>query len=306
MSELFKIIQKSIMILIGWAITPIGLLTYMRVRGKKYYDVVMCDHIGDFLYTIGYLRQFKQINRISYLRIIGTARLQDLVKLYPGIVDEYRTVGKFRLQMMLFPYRTSIGRMCFQYMKNVKVIEPSRDFVQQFDYVAAFPNLTLRDCIKYGILRLPEEIQMELPCIPDSGPEKVKKTQIILCPSAVVTEWKPYQRLFKRLVKVLTQNGIKVYENKESMPLYEFASLASRIDCVIGMRSGLLDLAALMGCRVIALYPEDSMMMSYFDLRKMNEHNHKIVQYRMSGSMTADIRQIFKTVHGFKENIDED
>lgn len=306
MSRLFKIIQKSIRIFAGWAITPIGLLTYIRVRNRKYYDIVMCDHIGDFLYTIGYLRQFKQINHISHLRIIGTTRLQNLVRLYPGIVDEYRTVGKFQLQIMLFPYRTSIGKTCFQCMKNVKVIEPSRDFVQQFDYVSAFPNLTLRDCIKYGILRLPEEVQMELPCVPDNFPVKEKRAQIMLCPSAVVTEWKPYQRLFRRLAKMLSQNRIKVYENKASMPLYEFANLASRMDCVIGMRSGLLDLAALIGCRVIALYPDDSAMMNYFDLRKMNERNHKIVQYRMSGSMTEDIRQILKLAHGFKENADED
>lgn len=306
MSVLFRIIQKSIRTFAWWAVTPIGLFTYMRVRDRKFYDIVMCDHIGDFLYTIGYLREFKQINHITHLRVIGVARLQDLVRLYPGIVDEYRTVGKIQLQIMLFPYRTSIGRMCFQYMKNVKVIEPSRDFVQQFDYVAAFPNLTLKDCIKYGILRLPEEVQMELPCIPDNVPVKEIKSQIMLCPSAIVTEWKPYQRLFRRLAKVLSQSGVKVYENKESMPLYEFASLASHMDCVIGMRSGLLDLAALMGCHVIALYPADSMMMDYFDLRKMNKHNHKIVQYRMSGSIADDIRQILKLAHGFKEKADED
>ena len=306
MSVLFRIIHKSIRILVGWVVTPVGLLTYLKVRDKKYYDIVTCDHIGDFLYTIAYLGQFKQINDIPCLRIIGTARLQGLVRLYPGIVDEYRAVRKFQLQIMLFPYRTSIGRLCLQHMKNVKVIEPSRDFVQQFDYVSVFPNLTLRDCIKYGILRLPEEIKMELPCKPDNIPVKEKKAQIMLCPSAVVTEWKSYQSLFKRLEKTLSQSGIKVYTNKESMPLNEFANLASHMDCVIGMRSGLLDLAALMGCRVVALYPADSTMMDYFDLRKMNEHNHRIVQYRMSGSMTEDIRQILKTVHGFKENIDED
>ena len=305
MAMLFDLIQKCIKVLAGWAITPIGLLTYMKVRDRNYYDVVMCDHIGDFLYMIGYLGQFRQINHIPRIRVIGTARLQELVGLYPGIIDGYRIVGKFQLQIMLFPYRTSIGRMCFQYMKNVKVIEPSRDFVQQFGYVESFPNLTLRDCIKYGILRLPEEVQMKLPCMPDK-PEKGKKAQIMLCPSAVVTEWKPYQRLFERLSKILSQSGIKVYENKESMPLIEFAYLASQMDCVIGLRSGLLDLAALVGCRVIALYPADSKMMKYFDLRKMNEHNHKIMQYRMSGSMTEDIRQILKMAHEFEEYMNED
>lgn len=305
MSVLFRIVQKSIRIFAGWIITTLGLLTYIRIRDRKYYDIVMCDHIGDFLYTIGYLRQFRQINHIPNLRMIGTARLQDLVRLYPGIIDEYRSVGKFHLQIILFPYRTSIGRTCFQRMKNVKVIEPSRDFVQQFDYVSAFPNLTLRDCIKYGILRLPEEVQMESPCMPDNNSEKEKKAQILLCPSAVVTEWKPYRRLFKKLSKILSRNGIKVCENNETIPLNEFAYLACRTDCVIGMRSGLLDLAALMGCRVLALYPADSTMMNYFDLRKMNGHNHKIVQYRLSGSIAEDIRQILKLAYGFKEKTDE-
>lgn len=295
---LFCTMQREIKILLGWLITPVGLFCYMSIRKRKYYDIMVCDHIGDFVYTIGYLNTFKEINHIPHLRIVCTRRLLDVAWLYPKAADEYKVVSNKYLQLMLFPYRTSFGRLCYRHIKNIKIIEPSRDFVQQYEYVFAFPNLTLKDCIKYGILKLPEEAKMELPYLSNKVIKKdFQKINILLCPSAEVMDWKPYVKFFKRLSAVLQRSEINVFENKENMPLDEFVHFALQMDYVIGIRSGLLDLASLAGCPVIALYPAESKMMRYFDLQKMNENNTGIVQYRLSGDMKKDIGHLMNLIH---------
>ena len=298
-------ILKSIRGLAVRALAPIGILSYMAVRDRGCYDVLMCDHIGDFLYTAGYLRAFKRTNRIRRLRVVGTARLESLARFYPGVIDEYRVVGKRRLQLILSAYRTWIGRQYYM-AAPVSVIEPSRDFVRQFAYVETFPNLTLRGCIQHGILRLSEEAQPELPQLCQAAPGHGETKRILLCPSAAVTEWRPYQGLFRQLCGIFSQRGLEVSVNDETVPLDECARRMRRADCVIGMRSGLLDLAALAGAPAIALYPPDSRLMRYFDLRRMNEHNPRTAQYRLRGSATEDIRGILAILRAFEEKTDGD
>lgn len=301
-------ILKSVRGLGARALAPAGILSYMAVRDRGCYDILTCDHIGDFLYTAGYLSAFKQANRIRRLRVIGTERLEKLARFYPGAIDEYRAVSRARLQLMLYAYRTGIGRRYFRAAGCVTVIEPSGDFVRQFEYVETFPNLTLRDCIQYGILRLPETARMERPdqtlCRAAAGEGGGER--IMLCPAAVVTEWKSCREMFDKLAETLSRSGCRVYENKESVPLDECVRLMRRMDCVIGMRSGLLDLAALAGCPVIALYPPENRMMRYFDLGRMNEHNPGIAQYRLSGETERDIRQILAIARAVEGKTDGD
>lgn len=291
-----------------WIAVPFGLCVYTAIRKKGCSDILICDHIGDFLYTVGYLKAYKQVNGIMRLRVISTERFSVLEKYYPGAFDEYKVVSKRRLKWLLFPYHYRLGRQAYQGM-GVKVVEPASDFADRYEYVTPFPGLTLKDCICYGVLRLPFECRMDKPVwYRENKSERNRPLKVFLSPFAAVTRWEPYLQLFRQLSITLTECGYKVFKNQDDNSaiqgtcikgnLDDFMGLAEQMDWVIGIRSGLLDLAALIGCRVIALYPREDKMTSYFDLQRMSERKEGIWQYRMLDNTKEDVRNLLEFLEG--------
>lgn len=285
-----------------WTAVPFGLLLYGGIRKKDCYDVIICNHIGDFLYTVSYLKEFKEQNQIAYLRIISTKRFAKLALLFPEVCEEYRSISETCLERLLFSYRYPLGRKIYHFMENVKLVEPASDFADRYGYVEAFPNLNLEMCIKYGILKLSEQTVREYPFL-NSEKQKDKKRvkKVLLCPAAAIIEWKNYESFFVKLAAKLAQENISVYINdmknseiSEKKPLEEFIYFTGEMDCVVGIRSGLLDLAAAAGCGVLALYPKEYELRRYFDLCKMNPYNQKIMECELSDDLEKDAEEIFR------------
>ena len=283
--------MKIIKLWLELILAPAGVLAWLLLRKKGTHDVLICDHIGDFVYTAVFLRQYRERNHIGRLRVICTKRMESLKTLFPEAWDSYRAVDGRFLRLLLYPCRSRLGRYLYRRLRNVTAVEPSRDFSDLYAYVEPFPNLTLRDCIRYGVLRLPEKAEGDRPQGCGEKEEKQGK-QVLLCPAAGLTEWKRYLPFFRELSGALRERGYWVIWNDEGMPLDGFVRRAGKMQWVIGIRSGLLDLAAVTGCRVLALYPKECRLIRFFDLRRMNENGSEIVQYRLREDGICDLERL--------------
>lgn len=302
--QYFKILIKSLIEEVF--LLPVGILYYLHLRKKDYFDIVICDHIGDFLFTAGYMEAFKKENHLPYIRMIGTEKFYCMKEYYKNTIEEYRVIRAKYLKLLLLVNRYRLGKMMFCYIGTLRVIEPSSDFVLEYKYIENFPELTLKTCIQYGILQLPKEAPFIAPAISKQKEKKKENKKILLCPEAQVIENEKIEEYFNSLIPLLKKENYICYMNvknckiKDVISVYDtldqFFNLADEMDCVLGVRSGILDLAAFTKSKIIALYPQNSKMGRFYDLHITNPENHRLFQYNLTENRTQDIENIMNLI----------
>lgn len=308
----FKILSKSILQQIF--IIPAAAIYYkVRLRKKGVYNLIICGHIGDFLYAMGYRRAFQQEKRIKKLSIVSTGKFRGLAGLYEN--TEYCAIPERWLHILCIANRYVLGQELFQGWGDNCVVEPANGFTKGFGYARQFPDLNLKDCIRYGVFGLSADSKFEwpvqksrwaakkLPGICSSTQQDgVCAGKILLCPFAQALKTEQTDRLFAGLAARLKAQHYQVYVNTTgkqqihigAVPvkyrLEELYQNISQYEAAIGIRSGILDLAAFAGCRVIALYPPASGMAAFYDIRHTGRHG--TCQYGLTGDTRQDIDKV--------------
>lgn len=302
-------------------IIPAATLYYkIRLRKKGVYNLIICSHIGDFLYTMGYVRAFQKKNNIKRLRIVSEERFRELIQLYPQINCEYYAISKNWLHILCIASRYISGQQLFSSWKDCCIVEPANGFVLGFDYAKRFSGMNLKSCICQGTLRLHPGSKFDVPKkasvsvqtgsrATNAGKKGSFNGKILLCPYAQAIHYANTEQLFGRLAARLRAENYEVYINAPKgqqiaidgktmrISLKELYEQLGQYQAVIGIRSGLLDLAVFSGCRVTALYPPSYDLSAFYDLRHAGGDTRKIFQYRLTDDIRKDIKMIVSAQH---------
>ena len=270
-------------------------------RNKYTHYVVVCDHIGDTLISLGYLKAYKEKNNIKHMTFVTTKGMEPLTECFKQTLDYVMIIHGKGLRLILDSGKTNFGIHVLKKIKNITIINPENAFVDEFFlYPARFPMLSLKDCIRYGELGLEENVAFDVPIYKVAdisevlGNMKVKKgCTIILAPYASVTNRISFS-LFDRLAQFFLNNGFQVMTNitdvnqpiaEGSLPLLcnigDVAMVAEYCGYVIGLRSGLLDLLCYAECKLIALYPSDNLYTNFFRLAALEDVSADVIEYRL-------------------------
>ncbi len=305
-------------------IVPIGIFYYLVFyNNKKDINIVLCNHIGDIIFTLGYLEEYKLQKNVKNINLIGTNKWKNLVGLYPNIYNEYYTIKSFWLKILLYSAKREIGQSVYLKLKNVIFIDPGNNYTMGYNYAVKFPNSNLKDCIKYGCLNLEADSKFLAPhLILHSNKIKnfindnnlLNKKAILLCPYASVTN-EIGNNFFEKLVTIYKRMGYLVITNisndekaiKGTITIkcnfQEIFELGHYMECIIGLRSGILDLLVFTNKLVISIYPKDNNMINFFDLCHTQENKNKLVlQYVMTNDYYKDIKYIIKNHKNLSNN----
>ena len=288
-------------------VVPVGILYYkLFIKQKNCYTIVICPHIGDFLYTVGYGNALIKEKQIHTLQIVSVSKFQPLIELYPDFQCQYRSISEHCINLLLTANRYESGQKIFKNMQNISIVEPGTGFLLGFDYAKRYPDLTLKDTIRFGSLELSSKSVFEKPINIHKGIKTSHKKKILICPSAQVIDGTDLIRYFRILIKELIKKDYEIFINEDIQELKipntttlhwsldELFRNCNDFHSVIGLRSGLLDLAAFTDCKVIAIYPSRNEMFHFYDITKTNPENKNVFQYMLTGNTQNDIANILK------------
>ena len=293
---------------------PIAVIySFLFFKNHSTHYVVICDHIGDFVLTAGYLHEFKKSLRSDTVTLVTIGKFKPLFDMYQ-FNKSYRFQSVFQpfLHLLMSMGKTAWGQRALLKFANVTIINPVNDFTTgTFDYISRFPHITFKDCIKYGLLKLPASAKYTPPIykVYKSSPIwkrfrfPLEKT-IILAPYASILSVDSWD-VFELLTDALTRQGYMVLTNITSKKqhciqgtsplicsLDEILYIAEHTKCIIGLRSGLFDLLAYHNCTVIALYPQNYTYNTFFTLLSLEQTRAKISECQLTGKAFVDSNQI--------------
>lgn len=272
--------------------------------------MIVCDHIGDTLFSLGYIRAFREKYHVDKLAFVTTKHLMQLTDYYPDDIDDRIVISKRLLHIILQSEQSRIGVLIYRHIKNIIIVEPANHVVGGFLFIRQFPQVQLIDFIRYGILGLDAESRYVIPGSADMAPgQGAECKKIILTPAAQVVTAIPMQ-YYECLAERLTKCGYEVYTNVRSdrdkpiagtRPFFcdladLFQTLQTEKLCFIGLRSGLLDFVQHAGGSVVALYPPDSGMEHFFAMGQGVLDNSRVSQYTVTGEQEKDIEAILDQV----------
>ncbi len=323
-----KILVKSV--LQQMFVLPVAALYYkVRIQKKGVYHLIICGHIGDFLYTMGYADAFQVEYGLEKLRVVSLEKFRGLAGCYPKKGRSYCAVSETWLQILCIANRSAAGQLLFAGFHDCLVVEPANGFVQGFSYAKEYQQLNLKDCICQGVLKLKPGSRFQLPAL-------VKKNlradvtcigKILLCPYAQAVSDQHTKPFFRELAKRLAQKRYQVEMNapngQQFLPgvrvvsdsLDQMFEKLHSYQAVIGIRSGLLDLAVFAGCRVGVLYPAGYELIHFYDLRhaalcvqerrqtssrsqdkfkneRIDDADQDLFQYEWTGDMERDLAAV--------------
>ena len=270
---------------------PKGILKCRKkLNNKNTHYVVICDHIGDFLISMGYMKAYREKNNIKHITICTTEKMIPLLKCYTCFFDEYKILGSMELYEILKIGSTKFGCRALLKMPNITLVNPGNAFVlEYFEYIKRFPNVSLHDCVKYGSLRLDKDSEFVLPKLALHAEKRYEKT-VLMCPDAQFIKEEKSKKIIRKIVKELKKQGYFIYtntpfpENKaldgtegKQMSLMEVCEFVFNGGIVIGIRSGLFDLLAYVSGKIITIYPDEEYF-SLFDLYSLPKTKADILQ----------------------------
>ena len=266
---------------------------FRTLNNKNTQYVVVCDHIGDFLITLGYLKAFKERYHYDHITLCIAENLVEILDLYPKVWDTLLILKKRKLYQLLSLGSTNFGIHILNKLKNITLVNPADAFVEEdFTNIIRYPNISFQDCIRFGCLKLQEKDLFPPPEIINRKYDTHNKKNIkkvIICPDARFIQFEK-NSLFSKLAKELVKAGYEVFTNtteKKEEPiegtkaiyisLKQFFDFMNHGGIVIGKRSGILDLAAYGRGTVVAVYP-DQEYFSLFDLQALPSIRANILQ----------------------------
>lgn len=294
----FKIQIKSILQQIF--VVPIAIFYYKVMLAKnEVCNVIVCDHIGDFVYTMGYINALKREKRIQTIRIISTNRMQQLLELYPNVSCEFKAISSRWLHIMEIADRYNMGKTAFQSFGDNYFVIPANWFLLGSEGAKRCESNSLRKCIKSYCLDMQTEVLYDLPVTNSASTFKGKK--VLLCMEAESISWREADAYEKELVRQLCDGGYQVEINGKDcfFPLRMFPLECDNFSAIVGIRSGILDLAMFSSAKVVAIYPlAYEADMRYYNIEDTNVKKKNVVQYIVNENVQDNVKNIIKIIEG--------
>lgn len=287
-----KIAIKSILQQIF--IVPLALLYYkIKLQSKKCCNIVVCSHIGDFIFTMGYVKTLKREKQIEMIRVISTERMRPIATLYNESNFEFKAISAKWLHVLEIADRYNCGKQAFRCIKNNYFVVPANWFTLGIDGATRNKNNNLKECVKSYCLDIHTENGFEAPVTERSNSNKLNK--VLLCMDAESITWNECEVYEKKLLESLTEEGYEIEINgKDSFySLDKFITVCDTFCAIIGVRSGILDLAAFSSAKIVALYPSESeKYIHFYDICKTNENKKNVIQIVLGSDIENDIKII--------------
>lgn len=291
-----KHILKSIYVQV--VLLPLVYLYYvLKLRRKNTFHLIVCNHIGDFMFAMGYVNEYREQNHLSEITIIGAPKFKEIFDRYQFDRAMFCACSGRWLKRLEEVNQYVSGRMMYRYLADVLVIAPGNDYVMGYSAILPLADqmgFTLKDLLAYVNMQLSMNAYYEKISAPKADNKKSKK--ILLCPDAQLLSWKEKHSFFQLFQENAQRNGYETVINSPNSDggLGEFYDRCPEYTAVVGMRSGLLDLAANSGTFTIALYPpEHKEYMNFCNIETMNPYT-SCAQYLLTDSMSYDVEQILK------------
>jgi hypothetical protein len=260
-------------------------------RDKMY--VVVPASIGDTLFILGYLREWKKENSIPFISLIAKSNHESLVDKYVGIDCINEIIISNDIVNVLECYSIihdtwKLKNYFYAYNKKNVFNETKRSFAKRA------VGMTMRETYRNLVLRLSEDKFDIIPFSVCSEPQK----RIILSPYAQ-SESMPAMNFWEALAEYFTAKGYKLYTNVKddtekaiagtapiSLPLMDMADFCNESTAVITLRSGLSDLLAMTNVPLFTLYANEGHYKSS-RLRDIRDREN-IYEYLISYSLTLN------------------
>ncbi len=253
--------------------------------------VLICDHIGDFVYTMGYMDALRKNTGYERISIYMTKKFAELAeRLYPSKVDKIIVLDNRKLHSLLLIDSTWNGENKYKKLENLMVVNPTNAFTaESYEYIEKYPGMCFSDCIKYGCLNLTEDASFEPPDLRKlkesvdnkADIEKNFEKSVIFAPHARYLA-ETDTDIWHKTVAELNNLGYKTYTAVEDIceapikgseplvcSLFELLIFAEKAKAVIGTRSGVFDLLAYTGSMLIAVYPDDCNNRSFHSMGQL-------------------------------------
>lgn len=311
--RLFKYIIRSAYK--SLVMVPLGLLyCFIKFRDKDTHYLIPANSIGDIIYSLAYLPEYRKLNNLRHVTLVGVESKKKLFSLYKHTYNELCIIELKWLQRIFKSQRTNFGFRMHSRFKNITIIHIGTHFPYGLRYIARYPGIKFVDYIKYSIYGLKENPMAVLPVIPDYNIGKfvkdldIKKGKtVILNPYALSI--KPIDiKLFDAIAEQLIKSGFTVLTNISNdkqvivkgtkalkCDLIEILHIANYCGYIIGLRSGFLDLMLFAKCKIVALYPADSIHVDFFDISVM-DISKKFYQYKLIDNFNKDVQNILSYI----------
>ena len=250
--------------------------------------VVPYQGIGDIMATLGSLREYVKKNGFQSAKVFYTKAYSELCSFYDFDFAEKDEISVRDYRMLARFFCTWFGLSSLKKKRNVLFTDTWAYLSWNWEMAFSMRNFGVFRFIREGIMGLGECGEIERPCIPEILKEELPipcdgRRIAVLNPHSktiLISDSKAfYQKLAKRLAGmgyfVLSDCGRDGLDDAVEGTtgfrgnLAESFNLCRHADLVIGTRSGWLDLMALSGAKVVAVYGDDvhsGVFMNAFDI----------------------------------------
>lgn len=289
-------------------ILPLGISYYfLCLKQKGQITVVLCNHIGDIVYTLAAIPPLN--NKYGKTTLVLEKKWDTLLSSFE-INADIKHISPFWRWAVFCANKTVVGQRIMFYSNSVKIVNTGDYFSLGYEITRRIPNLTLLDCVHRIALGLDNtyDIQLSKKATDKCNIERLiqenelkKGMSVILTPMAHSVQV-INQNFWKSLARKLSSLGYKVFTNISSeqesaiegttpllCSLGEIIDIAKYCGYVIGVRNGLMDLISLSSCQIIALYNADDVMRDFFDITQNNKNNPYTCQYKLTENEILDI-----------------
>lgn len=257
--------------------------------------VLICDHIGDFIYTMGYLDALKKQSGYKHITIYVTRKFAKLIGLYPGKVDHVEVLDERSMNALLKMSTSEHGARVYQRINNLRIVNPANAFtIGNYDYIVGYPNIVFRNCICYGCLRLVSDDNFNPPVLQGQATiaeKRILKNAVILIGQArYLPDIDP--GVLKEIIEKIRAEGYEVYTSLETdsdesfegtdglvCSLMDLIRMAPEAKMILGVRCGIFDMLAYTDSRLMIIYTGSEAEKRFFSLKGAPQATANISEY---------------------------
>ena len=140
-------------------VIPIAILYYkLKLQHKDTCHIIVCNHIGDCIYTMGYINTLKRSKDIDRITIISHKRMEAIVNLYSNVEVNFKAVSSGWLHILEIADRYNAGKKAFLTFGDNFFVVPANWFSLGIEGALRFRANSLKACIKSYCLEIYEEV----------------------------------------------------------------------------------------------------------------------------------------------------
>ncbi len=245
-------------------------------KSKSFLYVLPFQGIGDSMITLGSLKEFMRRNSFLKAMIFHLESYSELYSFYEFDFASKRLLSKNDYSTLKCFFNTKQGLSYLLSRNDILYTDTAAFLAQGWKITFSIPNLSVFEYIRSGIMALNEESKISSPRIPQTNlqlPNKsLGKKIAVLSPYSKTILISAWEEAYKKIARMLLEMKYFVFTNcggdKSQKPvtgttafygtLAESFALCKKADVVIATRSGWVDLMALSGTKVIALYGDSN------------------------------------------------